>query len=277
MKRVSWWSLTLVPALLLVGCTQPSDDRGDDAKAGSARTSAASAGLSAPDKKDLAQRLVSSAENSSLDWRAQFGYVEDIGDGRGYTAGIIGFTTGTHDLLALVERYTQDHPDNGLARFLPALRAVDGTPSHEGLGGAFTAAWKAEAKEPAFQDAQIAARDRGYFDPAVALAKRDGLGTLGQFVYYDAIVVHGPGEQPEAFHGIRRAAMRKAATKAEGGDETAYLNAFLDERRKVMRGEKAHRDTSRIDTAQRAFLKAGNLSLDTPLTWSMYGDEYRIP
>ena len=34
--------------------------------------------------------LVSSAENSSLDWKAQFGYIEDIHDGRGYTAGIIG-------------------------------------------------------------------------------------------------------------------------------------------------------------------------------------------
>src|SRR6185295_14919320 len=48
-----------------------------------------------PHKKDIAMQLVSSAENSSLDWRAQFSYIEDIGDGRGYTAGIIGFCSGT--------------------------------------------------------------------------------------------------------------------------------------------------------------------------------------
>lgn len=49
--------------------------------------------------------LVSSAENSSTDYAEQYAYIEDIGDGRGYTAGIIGFTTGTGDLLEVVERY----------------------------------------------------------------------------------------------------------------------------------------------------------------------------
>ena len=34
--------------------------------------------------------LVSSAENSSTDYAEQYAYIEDIGDGRGYTAGIIG-------------------------------------------------------------------------------------------------------------------------------------------------------------------------------------------
>ncbi|MCZ9340506.1 chitosanase, partial [Streptomyces sp. TRM76130] len=91
------------------------------------------AGLSAPDKKELAQQLVASADNSTLDWRSLYGSIEDLGDGQGYTAGIAGFCTGTHDLLTLVERYTDDHPDNGLARYLPALREVDGTDSHEGL------------------------------------------------------------------------------------------------------------------------------------------------
>src|SRR5687767_10319610 len=83
--------------------------------------------LTEPHRKDVAMRLVSSAENSSLDWRAQFAYIEDIGDGRGYTAGIIGFCSGTGDMLELVEAYTVAAPGNGLARFLPALRAVNGT------------------------------------------------------------------------------------------------------------------------------------------------------
>lgn len=43
-----------------------------------------------------------------------------------------------------------------------------------------------------------------------------------------------------------------------------------------MKAEDAHDDTSRIDTAQRVFLKAGNLDLDTPLSWHVYGDAYRI-
>ncbi|MGO4760609.1 hypothetical protein AB4212_70240, partial [Streptomyces sp. 2MCAF27] len=34
--------------------------------------------LDDPAKKEIAMKLVSSAENSSLDWRAQFKYIEDI-------------------------------------------------------------------------------------------------------------------------------------------------------------------------------------------------------
>ena len=43
-----------------------------------------------------------------------------------------------------------------------------------------------------------------------------------------------------------------------------------------MKKEEAHSDTSRIDTEQRVFLKAGNLNLDTPLKWKTYGDSYTI-
>ena len=49
-----------------------------------------------PVKKEIAMRLISSAENSSLNWRAQYGYIEDIDDGRGYTGGIVGFCSGTN-------------------------------------------------------------------------------------------------------------------------------------------------------------------------------------
>jgi chitosanase len=62
----------------------------------------------------------------------------------------------------------------------------------------------------------------------VRLAKMDGLSTLGRFIYYDAMVLHGPGIGPQGFYGIREAAMKVADTATEGGDEKAYPNAFLD-------------------------------------------------
>jgi Glycosyl hydrolase family 46 len=55
-------------------------------------------------------QMVSSAENSSLDWRAQVGYIEDIDDGRGYTGGLVGFCSGTSDMLAVVNTYTPVDP-----------------------------------------------------------------------------------------------------------------------------------------------------------------------
>ncbi len=235
------------------------------------------AGLGRPDRKEIAMQLVSSAENSSLDWREQYRYLEDIRDGRGYTGGIIGFCSGTGDMLELVRRYTRAHPDNPLARFLPALRRVDGTDSHTGLGRLFVRAWHRAARTPGFRRAQDAERDRVYFDPAVRRAKRDGLHALGQFVYYDAIVMHGPGAGRLSFGGIRRAAMRRADPPAAGGSEVRYLDAFLDVRRRVMRTEEAHEDTSRIDTEQRRFLRERNLVLRPPLTWHVYGDRYHLP
>ncbi len=232
--------------------------------------------LSDPAKKELAMRLVSSAENSSLNWRAQFAYIEDIGDGRGYTAGIIGFCSGTGDMLALVEQYAKTKPNNELASFLPALRKVNGTDSHAGLDTAFVAAWKKASADPAFQQAQEHERDKVYFDPAVSMAKADGLGVLGQFVYYDAAVMHGPDAWGGGLPDMRAKALQAAKTPAQGGSEVAYLQAFFDARRVEMAKEAAHRDVSRIDTAQLAFLQSNNLQLSLPLNWKMYGDSFSV-
>ncbi|WP_275575569.1 chitosanase [Bifidobacterium aerophilum] len=57
--------------------------------------------------------MVSSAENSTIDYSRAYSYIEDIGDGRGYTGG----------MLDVVRRYMRVEPDNQLARFLPALIA----------------------------------------------------------------------------------------------------------------------------------------------------------
>jgi chitosanase len=237
---------------------------------------AAAVDLTDPHKKDIAMQLVSSAENSSLDWKAQYKYIEDIGDGRGYTAGIIGFCSGTGDMLDLVQLYTNRKPGNVLAKYLPALRKVNGTASHSGLDPNFTKDWATAAKDSAFQKAQDDERDRVYFNPAVSQAKRDGLRALGQFSYYDAIVMHGNGGDRDSFSSIRSNALKKAKPPAQGGDEVKYLNAFLDARTVAMKHEAAHADTSRVDTEQRVFLKNGNLDVNPPLSWKVYGDPYTI-
>jgi chitosanase len=223
-------------------------------------------------KKEVAMKLVSAAENSSLDWRAQFRYIEDIRDGRGYTAGIIGFCSGTGDMLELVERYTRTKPNNVLAKYLPALRQVDGTDSHAGLDPNYPADWRTAATDSVFQAAQESERDRVYFNPSVRDAKNDGVRALGQFAYYDAAVMHGY----EGMRSIRSAALRNAVPPAQGGTEAAWLHAFLDARVVEMKKEEAHSDTSRVDTAQRVFLNNGNFDLNTPLAFAVYGEQFRI-
>ncbi|WP_436840287.1 chitosanase [Streptomyces flavofungini] len=269
----------LVGATLLAGSlalTQTAGAAPAPAPASGTPSLSAAAGLDDPAKKEIAMKLVSSAENSSLDWKAQYGYIEDIDDGRGYTAGIIGFCSGTGDMLDLVELYTQRKPGNVLAKYLPALREVDGSDSHEGLDPNFTRDWKKAAQDSAFRKAQNDERDRVYFNPAVKRGKADGIGTLGQFAYYDAIVMHGDGGDSTSFSNIRKRALTKAKPPAQGGDEVKYLHAFLDARVWAMKQEAAHEDTSRVDTAQRVFLNKKNLNLDPPLDWKVYGDSFHI-
>jgi len=75
---------------------------------------------------------------------------------------------------------------------------------------------------------------------------------------------------------MRAQAVRKAAPPAQGGEETAYLDAFLDARVAAIGREPSHSDTSRIETAQRVFLRRGKLGLETPLRRRVYGDDCRI-
>ncbi len=246
-------------------------------RASAGASSAAATDLRLAPKKDIAMQLVSSAENSSLDWRAQYRYIEDIDDGRGYTAGIVGFCSGTGDMLEVVLDYTQHARGNGLAKFVPALERIMTLPeserdTHKGLDPNFVAAWRQAANDPLFRQAQDQERDRVYFDPAVEQAQRDGLRALGQFIYYDAAVMHG-------FDGalrVRQAALRKVKPPARGGDEIAYLNAYLNARVAEMEKEEAHSDLSRVETEQRLFLRDGNLDLNPPLAWKTYGDSYSI-
>ncbi|WP_303393653.1 chitosanase [Cedecea sp. NFIX57] len=234
--------------------------------------------LLSPAKRDIAMQLVSSAENASLDWRKQYAYIEDIDDDRGYTAGLIGFTSANGDMLDVVARYTKRRAANPLAQYLPALKtlAEEESSAHTGLDPDFVRAWKRAASDPAFRVAQEQILTDQYLEPAVRQAKEDGLSTLGQFIYYDALVMHGPGNQREAFGGIRAAAKAVAKTPAQGGNEKAWLNAFLDARVIIMQEEKAHEDTSRVELEQRRFLREGNYSLSPPLRWRTNDEDFMI-
>jgi chitosanase len=243
----------------------------------------AAAAATPPSTKEVALRIVSTAENSTTDWASQYGYIEDIGDGRGYTAGIVGFCSGTGDMLKLVQRYHATTPGNPLDRYLPALVKIDQAPysqrpalSHSLLGAPFIAAWKTAAKTGAFKAAQRYERDRVYWNPAAALAKRDGLHRLGLFIYYDISVNHGPGDDGESFGGIVAGVQKRGILPpSRGGDELTYLAAVAAARDKVLRSWGDYQADGRSG-AIAGFIKAKNVNLTLPLTWSMYGDTFTI-
>lgn len=233
---------------------------------------------SSADKRELAQMLVGSAEHSDLYWEGQAGYLEYNVEGneefnRGYTGGIIGFTSKTASMLEVVRRYAAlQREDNPLAPFLPALEAANGTSSIEGLGTAYEEAWRAAADDPAFLLAQLTLAEDWYLEPALDQAGQDGVGAFGQYAYYDAMIHHGSS----GFATIREAAGGTATVPSKGGDETAWLQAFLDARETYMLTEVSPQTATRVTTAQQGLLDAGELDLDPPLDYVMYGDHYRL-
>src|SRR3954454_15114944 len=143
------------------------------------------------ERKHRAAQITSTFENSALE--LQYGYVENIGDGRGITAGRAGFTSATGDLLLLVRRYTEMKPDNALASYSPALEAVEGSDSEEGLDG-FVDAWAEAAADPDQRRLQDDLVDELYFTPAMTLADEVGIETpLGQAIMWDTMIQHGSG------------------------------------------------------------------------------------
>ena len=187
-----------------------------------------------PPKKEWRCRSSRRTRTPSLDWRDQYKYIEDIDDGRGYTGGIVATSCSGTGTCCTLSNTTQRRLTTSLPRISPLLRAVNGTDSRDGLDPTFVPDWRNYSGRSLFQRAQDHERDDVYFNPAVSQGKSDGLGTLGQFIYHDALVMHGPGDDSHSFGGILTTAMENASTPAQQGDEVTYLNAFLDARRAVM-------------------------------------------
>ena len=123
-------------------------------------------GLDANQKR-RAEQLTSIFENDTTE--LQYGYIEALGDGRGYTAGRAGFTTATSDLLDVVERYTARKAGNLLAPYLPRLREIDQFHSSATSGRTgFPIAWQNSAADPIFRQVQDEVVTETYYVPAVA-------------------------------------------------------------------------------------------------------------
>jgi chitosanase len=183
------------------------------------------------EQKLRADRLISVFENDTIE--LQYAYIEDIDDGRGYTAGRAGFTTATADLLLVVERYSEAVPGNELAAFLPRLRelADEASSSTDGLDG-LPEAWERAAEDSRFRAVQDDVVDEEYYQPALAFACELGLTMpLALVELYDANIQHGPGDDPDGLPAmIDRAVARAGGSPATGVDEIDWFFTFLDVR-----------------------------------------------
>lgn len=229
---------------------------------------------------DLRKRcfaLMGAAEDSQLDYDQNYNSVSgDISDGRGITAGIIGFTTGTGDMNNMLGYYNKISPNNYLAGYKDHMDHINGKQFEKDWHNAY------KDDKDRFIKAQNHEVKKEVMNDAVKYAKKDGLSQLGQYIYFDALVKHGPGNNYQdaprewGFQAIRHYAQENnVKTPAEGGDESKYLKKFVDKRYNATNDENDHNPdmdtdgtTDRLDF-QMQQLDNGNLDLALPLSFKM--------
>jgi chitosanase len=228
-------------------------------------------------------QLVSVFENGTTE--IQYAYVEDLDDGRGYTAGRAGFCTACGDLLTVVKTYTAQVPANPLAGYLPTLTdlAASSNDSTRGLSG-FEDAWRTAAKDPVFRTVQDDVTDALYVAPARKIAEDSGVrSALGLGILVDTGVQQGTDTDPDGLPAmVTKTNAAVGGTPAGGVDETTWLRGFLAVRRATLEHPSSS-DTSdvwkesvgRVD-AFAALLDAGNFDLATPFTINPFGDPQTI-
>lgn len=256
---------------------------GGHGTAGSTGSAAGGSGVSDRDLDQVIAQMVSVFENGTPE--VQYAYVEDLDDGRGYTAGRAGFCTACGDLLTVVKTYTARVPDNPLAGYVPALTdlAAAYDQSTRRLDG-FAGAWRTAADDPVFRQVQDQVTDALYVAPARKLADANGIrSALGLAVLVDTAVQHGTQDGPDGLPSlVQQTDADMGGSPADGIDETEWLRDFLDIRRTTLENPSTS-DTSevwsesvgRVDALD-ALLDAGNLDLATPFTVNPWGDPQTI-
>ena len=194
-------------------------------------------GLS-PDKKLRAERLTSAFENGVVE--LQYGYAQNLHDGRGITCGFEGFCTGTGDAYLVVKQYKDSKPNNILAKYLPELTRLltANNPADTSRLTGYIKDWGTAAKDPVFCNVQQNVADSLYYKPAMNYGAKWGLKTnLSKAFLWDTLMTHGDGDdsEPDSMPAIYDRTVKKVGgSPATGMDEKKFLVAFIAMRKADM-------------------------------------------
>jgi chitosanase len=248
-------------------------------------TNGPSADTLPPAWKSCADQMISVFENESTSLK--YDYIENLHDGRGYTAGRDGFSTADGDLLQVVEVYDGLRPNNVLSEFIPILKEVRETASTREVSSrgleALPAAWKKAASDPLFRQAQDQVNDKLYYIPAMKADDDLQLQLpLAKFALYDAVVQHGTDNDLDSLGAIIRAATRAAGGPPDNAGEEKWLMAFLTARKDVLlhaadpETRRAWKESVGRVNEQLRLLKERNLQLSPPLTLNPFGTKFTV-
>ncbi|CAN1722608.1 chitosanase [Hyphomicrobium sp. 1Nfss2.1] len=167
-----------------------------------------------------------------------YAYVEDLGDGRGYTVTQYGFCTYNSEVTQVIERYAAKHPSTPLKRFLPELPPQKWTDQEL---DDFPHVWRREIRSsPLLGEACDKEADFLYFDPAVESAAAVGVTSpVGIAIFYDTLLQHGAATDPDSLPSILKRTLEKYGDVGDTS-EPQFLRAFLKVRRSVLENASNH-------------------------------------
>ena len=167
-----------------------------------------------------------------------YAYVEDLGDGRGYTVTQYGFCTYNSEVSQVIKRYATHAPDTPLKRLLPHLPPENW--SGENLDE-FPRLWRKEIRNSALLgQACDEQADVLYFAPAVESANAVGVTSpIGLAIFYDTLLQHGAGTDPDSLSSILKRTLEESGD-VESTSEAEFLRAFLAVRRSVLENATNH-------------------------------------
>lgn len=166
--------------------------------------------------------------------QADYGYVEDLKDGRGFTVTQYGFCTYNDEVTTIINEYRGFSPDTLLAQFIPLLPPLASGTDMDALLN-FPDVWRSQiARSRQLVAVCDMVADRMFTFPALAAARAAQIYQhIGQAIFYDTWLQHGAGEDADSIWSIL------ARTVEETGDrnnceEKEFLQTFLGIRREVL-------------------------------------------
>lgn len=241
----------------------------------------------APSITQMQQNIIFSltniAENSQTNFA--YNYAENIGDGRGITFGIIGFTSGTYDGTQLIRHIKELDSSNYLVKYLSAFEAIDKLPHPDGKTSntkglsSFIKDFKAHGGDSVVKQAQIDKLKELYWDPTINKAIELGVKyALTVAELYDICVNHG-ADGDETDKGLKQLVEEtndKIGSIQSGVDERTWLNALYDVRKAYMKSDPTWAEALDRIEMHRRILKTGNVDLIAPFNVKCYGDSFTI-
>jgi len=228
----------------------------------------------------IADQFISIFENGTT--KIEYDYAQNIDDGRGITAGRAGFTSGTGDMLIVIEKYTKIKPDNILKKYIPELKHLEklryedgdkeGSASTKNLQG-LVEAWKTSSSDSDFRKIQDEVVDELYFNPALEKANKLGLKyPLSLLSLYDTNIQHGE-------NGLDRLIKKTGnnTSPKDGYDEIEWLREFNEHRKVELNKDSTWRDSIVRVTELLDLIDEGNTQLK-PFTMTIeeYDDEKHV-